>query len=473
MRSNLGHDQPLLWTLPQEDRRIVLPGALSEYPDFMGTLPPGVARHLANRPFQLPTIAEILHRMSRARSAKIVVGAPTGAGKGTILAYLCHLLLRNKRVPRILVVTPRVVISDQLRRDLNRIQVGSAGTVDSPVPIHVCTVHTVLARAKAGKLPDYDILMLDEVHHFVGNDWATIIDLFPHAPAIGFTATTERADGRALGEVFDTLIEAINYEQLLEQGFIVPCDVYCPDYPLGGNLARSPLDAYRDFAPDRGPTLVFERSIDTAKSTLAAFREAGIGAEVITQKTPAKRRNEILDDFKAGRTPVLINIVVLTEGVNVPAASVAIVANTCNETRWRQVTGRVLRAAEGKRRALVIDLIGNACLLGNPTLNYLYSLDRTAEVKGWSEASLNGAREMRDDRVPEILNCALYDQASLASAKPVVIKPATSQYALSVDQEKYFLELKQAVRDGKLSPQIARQHYERRHGKTRGDIDFR
>lgn len=50
----------------------------------------------------------------------------------------------------------------------------------------------------------------------------------------------------------------------------------------------------------------------------ATFRKFGIVAHVVTGKTVMEKRRELLDEFKRGEFPVLINIGVFTEGTDIP-----------------------------------------------------------------------------------------------------------------------------------------------------------
>ena len=74
---------------------------------------------------------------------------------------------------------------------------------------------------------------------------------------------------------------------------------------------------------------------------------------VLTHKTSGRERAEMLDAFRSGRIRVLVSSKVLNEGVDVPEASVAIVASGSGAVREHvQRLGRVLRHAAGKRAVL-------------------------------------------------------------------------------------------------------------------------
>ena len=77
----------------------------------------------------------------------------------------------------------------------------------------------------------------------------------------------------------------------------------------------------------------------------------------ITHQTKVKERHEILTRFNDGRWPVLVTSKVLNEGVDVPAARVAVVLSGSGTVREHvQRLGRILRRAEGKQ-ALLYELV--------------------------------------------------------------------------------------------------------------------
>ena len=78
---------------------------------------------------------------------------------------------------------------------------------------------------------------------------------------------------------------------------------------------------------------------------------------VITHKTKAAERKELLDKFRSGELKVLVTSKVLNEGVDVPEASVGIVMSGSGAVREHvQRLGRILRHKPGKR-ALLYEII--------------------------------------------------------------------------------------------------------------------
>lgn len=75
----------------------------------------------------------------------------------------------------------------------------------------------------------------------------------------------------------------------------------------------------------------------------------------ITHKTPVKERHDILQRFRSGEYPTLVASRVLNEGVDVPAASIAIVLSGTGSTReYVQRLGRILRKGKDPSKLAIL-----------------------------------------------------------------------------------------------------------------------
>jgi hypothetical protein len=241
-------------------------------------------------------------------------------------------------------------------------------------PMRDVTVATVQALARA-KRKVFDLVVIDETHHYLASEWRAVLERAGRrARMVGFTATPQRSDGKAMGDVFETLVDVVSYSALLEAGHIVPCRVLTTPYPLDGALALHSVDAYQRYANGTA-ALVFERDVKAARASLAAFAAAGIPAELIVASTTREQREAAFARLRAGKTRALINVFVLTEGVDLPCVETIILARACEHAgTYVQIVGRSLRAAPGKTSALLIDLAGASYLHGEPTADRAYSL---------------------------------------------------------------------------------------------------
>jgi len=95
-------------------------------------------------------------------------------------------------------------------------------------------------------------------------------------------------------------------------------------------------------------TIVFTHDNQTAYKVSRTFL-----VPCISHQTDAKERRAILDAFEAGELPTIVTSRVLNEGVDMPAAEVAIVLSGTGTVREHvQRLGRILRPQEGKQAVL-------------------------------------------------------------------------------------------------------------------------
>lgn len=242
--------------------------------------------------------------------------------------------------------------------------------------VQVVTVQKLL---RSGDRPTGDALILDECHHMVSEEWGKVAAHYDSQPVVGLTATPERSDGRPLGDMFSNMVVAATYSELIEAGHLVPARVFRPKESLpSGQLAKDPIDAYREHG-NNGQGFLYVGRVPHAIEQAEIFNAAGIGTAAIVATTPKNERDEIFADFAAGGRQILSNVYTLTEGVDVPEASVCILARRCShQSIFLQMAGRVLRPAPGKEVATVIDLSGITHIHGLPTEDRIYSLKGTA-----------------------------------------------------------------------------------------------
>lgn len=310
---------------------------------------------------------------------RILMVAPTGAGKSVLMVIVSKGRVARKRRVGVFVHTRELV--GQMVRHLRGagLEVGANGENRS-ASIQVVTVQACLA---SGELPDVDDVLIDEAHHYVASDWRRVLAVYRERKAliIGVTATPERADGIGLGEEFEVLIVVAQRSELTAAGWLVPCDVI-DGVTSPTALAQAPFKAYLDHAAGK-PAVVFAPNVDSAESFAKEFRDAGVEAEALHGKMPKERRDAVLAAFTSGRLPVVCNVRVLTEGFDYPGLKVGILATKMQSlSQYDQVVGRILRPEFGiarpGERALLIDLVDNVERHGPPDEDREYSLDGIA-----------------------------------------------------------------------------------------------
>lgn len=334
------------------------------------------------RPYQEAALHDVgLHFNAGARAVCLVI--PTGGGK-SIVATSWLTGVQNGRARHSdtgLFLVHRDQLRQQAFEHLERVLPGDVGMIGpgtNPNPdgrVQVATIQTLLAR---GERPDVKRIILDEAHHYIADDWTTLLAAYPDARILGLTATPERRDGRALGDIFEALVVGARYPDLVADGHLVPCRAFAPPQAVEGGVANDPVAIYQRYG-EGGSGFLFADTIPNAELWAERFSEAGIPAVAVHQNTPARDRVRILDAFAAGQIRILTNVYLFTEGTDIPAARVCILARPMTHaSMYLQCVGRVLRPSPGKRDAILLDLCGSVLQHGLPTEDRTYSLEGRA-----------------------------------------------------------------------------------------------
>jgi DNA repair protein RadD len=260
---------------------------------------------------------------------------------------------------------------------------------------------------------------MDEAHHIrASNIWGRTVNEFINAWGVGYTALAQRGDRLALGRhvideesgeraggVFDALVIGPEIDELIALGHLVPFLIYGPqissidtsNVPVTASGDYSPAklseaaskstitgDVVRDylrFAPGkRGVTFCVNHR--EAEDQTAAFQQAGVPAEMITDKTPDDWRFQVMADLRTGLVKQVTNVDILGEGVDVPVLEVVSLARpTESEQTYRQQVGRVARPAEGKTHGIIIDHVKNVERHGPPNRPAMHTLEAPEKRK--------------------------------------------------------------------------------------------
>lgn len=322
-----------------------------------------------SRPYQTRTVREALWKL---KGGSTLVVAPTGAGKTYMMAEIARQL--QGRSGWVCHTQDLVEQSAAKLRDYGlRVGVIAAGYEPDPfAPFQVASVQTLLARDIELRVEN---LILDEAHHYISSDWRQAVSSRHVVRTLGGTATPERADGRALGDIFKEMVVAAHYSELMAGGWLVPTvRVLRPAEELAKGLAQKFVNSYIE----RGEGLRafgYARTKKEALELAQALSAEGHPARMISDETPKDERRILLEELAAGTVRVLTSVHALSEGVDVPAAACCVLGgNIGHVSTYLQRVGRVLRGSPGKTEALVLDLPGVSHRLGLPTEDREYSL---------------------------------------------------------------------------------------------------
>jgi len=101
---------------------------------------------------------------------------------------------------------------------------GTAGGGSLYSQVQVASIDTLLSRMVRRNritLADPDVIVIDEAHLSITKTRQALLDRWPRALRVGLTATPTRKDGRALGALYDDLIEPVTVADLVRDGYLV------------------------------------------------------------------------------------------------------------------------------------------------------------------------------------------------------------------------------------------------------------
>jgi superfamily II DNA or RNA helicase len=338
----------------------------------------------ALRPYQEDVIKRFYESVA-AGHKRIIKVMPTGSGKTITACEIIRTAVASYQF--VVVLAHRREIISQTSAKLNNYGINhgiiQAGFDPRPMErVQLASVQTLWSRAMRNDvmdLPPAHLVVVDEAHHSTAETYRQIIARYPEAVLLGMTATPCRGDGRGLGGIFDTLIEGPQVPQLIELGFLVKTRVYAPAVPnlngirvQAGDYVESQLAERMDRPELTGDIVVHWHKLAERRRTVCfatgvqhsihlrdEFVRSGVRAEHIDGGTPKPERDAALMRLASGEIELITNCMVLTEGWDMPEVGCCILARPTRKMGLhRQMLGRVLRPADGKADAIILDHSG-------------------------------------------------------------------------------------------------------------------
>jgi superfamily II DNA or RNA helicase len=353
------------------------------------------------RPYQQESIAAWQHTGRRG-----VIILPTGAGKSFVAQMAIEMVGRST-----LVIVPTLDLMNQWYDLLVSgflAEIGLIGGGYFEIGAITVTTYASAFRFMERLGNQFGLIIFDECHHLPGSVFRYAAEMAIAPFRLGLTATPDRADGGE--ELLAPLIGPIVYRKEAQH----LAGEYLADYsvekitvqltPEEQARYKSARAIFRSFIASEGisfsglegwQSFVFASARSEAgRRAMQAYCESkriALGTEAklgvlkkllarhrrdrtliftaenemvyriseqflipaITHETPVKERKQWLEAFNQGRILALATSKVLNEGVNIPAASVAIVLSGSGSSREHiQRLGRILRKQPDKEAIL-------------------------------------------------------------------------------------------------------------------------
>lgn len=308
---------------------------------------------------------------------RIIVQSPPRTGKTVVMAEIAR--RTTERGNRVCFIIHRKEVLDQAKATFKEQGVDpdllDAGMVQS------LTRHV-------DKLKPPEVILIDEAHHALAKSYRRILEAFPKAYVLFFTATPVRTGRNQLDQIADDIIVGKSIKELTRLGFLAPFKYYgakdkdvddkklrkssTGDYvtasieeAVNHKIYSHTVDEYLDKAKGK-QAVVYTYSVEAANDLAAEFNRRGITAEAIDATTPAQVRDTAVWKFRNQQLKVLVNVNLFTEGIDLPNVDcVIMVRPTMSLALFMQFSMRCLNPRPGKV-ATIIDQVGNWERFGLP-----------------------------------------------------------------------------------------------------------
>lgn len=393
------------------------------------------------RDYQLDACIKIFEQWQTVQRTLCVMG--TGTGK-TVVAGMVAKEVLAQNLGRIIVICHREELIRQAAHKFEEIcgikpEIEKAdewaGECDvyGKCPIVVASVQTLISgkgtkRYKRFAPMDFKMLWVDEGHHAPAKSFADVISYFcqnPKLKCLGVTATADRADKEALGQIFQSVAFEYNLTDAINDGYLVPIkqrsvEIDGLDFShvrtTAGDLNQGDLEQAMLFErPLHGTAFAtIELACGLPKGTLSSIDETHLlpakvsaligqnkrrktlvfcttvahaermahilnrwipesAVDVNGEMTKETRRKNIAA-FTGGNAQFLVNCMVLSEGADLPIAEVCVMARpTKSRALFSQMIGRITRPAHAiagllgfapdaeSRRKMIVDSEKREC----------------------------------------------------------------------------------------------------------------
>jgi len=440
------------------------------FPDYALLAVPAPARHGPRpvlRDYQHAAIAAIGEALGQHRSTLAVLA--TGLGKTVIFGAVAAewprgrvLILAHRKeliwqaadkLTAATGVAPDVELADLRATGTHPVTIASVQSLLAPMDCSRCSDGTC-GHCKEGRSPRfarldplaYGLIVIDECHHAPSASYRAVLSHFevnPDLRILGVTATPDRADEAALGNVFASVAYEYHLPDGIRDGWLVePRQHFVQIESLDLSAVRTTAgdlnegDVDRAIREDRTlygiveatieiaagrPTLLFLPSVEAAQKAADMLAARDLPAAFVHGGTPPDDRRRLLAEFAEGKRDWLVNCGVFLEGFDSPRIEVVAMARpTKSRALYAQAVGRGTRplhpprgttpderlaeiAASRKPHLDVIDFVGNA---GR------HKLVCTADILGGNydddviEAATKAVREKGEGSMREALDAA-------------------------------------------------------------------
>lgn len=348
---------------------------------------------------------------------RILLVMPTGSGKSHVLREIASGCVAKGHKVLSLVHMRNLVTQLSGHYEGAGVETGQimAGVDhDTSLPCQVASMLTYNRRIKLSEKErnhffiDPDVILIDEAQHSLGKSYQAILSNYSDKLIIGVTAAPSLSSGIGFGNFYETLIQPVMVNELIQDGFLVPGNYYGPSPGQLMELARLKLEALKsqrgDFKPNETDkivntpeiigdvvlqyariaqnksAMVFAINRKHGKALNREFQKHGFTSEYLDAHSSDEVRDGALTKFRARELKIICQVGLYIEGTDIPEIEALIDCAPCRSLgRHIQKIGRAARPNPGKKSFIYIDHCGNVAgrndSLGKYEQDIIWELD--------------------------------------------------------------------------------------------------
>jgi len=294
---------------------------------------------------------------------------PTGSGKTTIFGSICKNYTKSFPNKKVLIVSHLGLLVSQTGQRFDTewgIKTGILQGQRLPNKGDRVIVTTMQSSRERGKIErwarsegsfssgadklDIGMIIIDECHYAQSASYTAIIEMFPKAIILGFTATPFRQN-KLMTDMFEKVSYTVSMRELIDKGYLVEprLNLVPFDTTDEADMYNKMINIYKDRHLGQ-KAVIFLRTIEEANLCRNVFDKAGISCSAVTSKLIGEGRDDVLTAFKMGGGPdVLTTVDVLTAGFDSPnLCAIFMPFKIGSVTTYLQRVGRGLRPFKDK-----------------------------------------------------------------------------------------------------------------------------
>lgn len=340
------------------------------------------------RDYQQEAVDIAVHKLTT-KSKPFIIQAATGAGKSLIIADICHRIDE----PILILQPTKEILEQNYAKLVSYDPLIDAGIYSASAGRKEIRKFTFATIGSIYKQPEnfkhFKYAIVDECHGLNSKNADGMLTSFFKAieceHICGLTATPYRIDTLWTREkngdltstaslkminrisrtpFFKSIAYKIETAELQARGYLAPIKYYAESSDwsslrinstganftpessekFGGRIIKRIVEAVTYADGNHKRSLVFCNSIEQAEEALEHLLNRGLKVSLVTGDTPKKEREKLIEQFKMGEVPHMLNMGVFTTGFDVPILDCVILARpTMSLALYYQMVGRGIR----------------------------------------------------------------------------------------------------------------------------------